>query len=206
MATDDHGDTETYTPGELRRMNDAEARDQLTVNQYERREKLLALHEQAAETDEQFAAEAAEVEALTVSADPEQLGTEVDVYGNTLLVRVEDGNDRLQRHGEAVETLLEAAEGEADDDLGGLADDRRDELAAHLRSLLDELLVRWDGESWADLRDAHREAILLDASDKWGVDGLLLAVVNIVAAVHEDREERVSVVESFRGAPGHTRR
>jgi antitoxin component of MazEF toxin-antitoxin module len=226
MATDpdDPGDgTDSYTPRELRQMDDDDARRTLTVAQYERREKLLELQAEADETAAQFEAEAEAVEEITVKADAEALGTEVDIWGNTLLVRIPDGSDTLREHGEAVEDVFRELEADTDTgadtgadmgadmaaDADAFADvdrDTRNEIVGHLQAILDEVIIRWDGTEWADLPPGHRDTVLHDATEKWGVDGLLLAVVDIVAAVQEDREERVSVMESFRGAPGRARR
>ena len=78
-----------YSPSELEAMSDDEARSELTVEQYERREKLLDLLADAAENEQELAADEERVEDLVVHADPEALGTEVDVFGNDLLVQVE---------------------------------------------------------------------------------------------------------------------
>ncbi len=87
---------------ELRRMDEQEARQSLTVAEYERWESINQLHDEAEETREQWEEEEQEVSDLVVRADPEQLGTEVDLFGNDVLVRV-DSEDRRFR--EAAESL-----------------------------------------------------------------------------------------------------
>ena len=184
-----------YTPRELREMDDDEARQTLTVEQYERRESLLELMEEADETRERIDEQNERVEELVVHADKEQLGTEVDVFGNDLLVHVDSDNDEFR---EAAERL-EALEPDDETEIDTLDDDLREDMAEQLTTMLDAILVRWNGAEWSDLPADARAGVLADAREKWGLDGLMLAWADIAAAVNEDREERVGVVDSFRG-------
>jgi len=70
-----------YTPRELREMGDDEARQTLTVTQYERRENLLELMEEAQENEQRLQEQNQQVQDIVVNADMEQLGTEVDLLG-----------------------------------------------------------------------------------------------------------------------------
>lgn len=184
-----------YTPTELREMGDDEARSTLTVDQYERREKLNDLLAEADETRERIDEQNERVESLTVHADPEQLGTEVDLFGNDVLVHIDTDNDEFREAAEALEEL------EPDDrtEIDALDDDLRERMGEKLTTMLDAVLVRWNGHEWGDLPADDRAGVLADAREKWGLDGLMLAWADIGAAVGEDREERVGVVDSFRG-------
>jgi hypothetical protein len=192
-------DTDTeYTPGQLRQMDESTARSTLTVDQFERWEKIQDLYDDAEETREQWADADETVTEISVSADPEALGTHVDVFGNDLLVHIDAEDDRLR----AVAGELDGFDLEAEDGEGYAVpeDADIDALAEALTNLLDLVIVRWDGTVWADLAQPERDTVLADARAGWGVDGLLLAWVDIMAAVNEDRQERMGAIESFHGA------
>lgn len=209
MATDsndDGGAPYEYSPRQLRQMDDAEARTTLTVAQYERREKLLELDAQAEETQEQWDEEDRQVAEVTVHADPESLGTEVAVYGNDLLVHIEDDDAQLRA---AVEDLrdLQSEYGDlAPDEYDEIDERDQDRMVALLQDLLDAVLVRWNGTEWGDLGEAQRRAILDEAAGEWGVNALFLAWVDIQVAVLEEREDRLDVIESFRDETRRGRR
>jgi hypothetical protein len=198
---------EEYTPRELAAMDEDEARTTLTVAQFERWEQLQDLFDQQAETEAEWEAEEETVREVTVSADMEQLGTQVDIYGNDLLVRADPESQGLQ---DALETLeadfgdIEVEDPDADGEaaFGDVDTDRLDDLADHLLGMLDEVIVRWDGTRWDGLPRAQRETILADARVSWGVDGLMLAWARIAAEIRADREGTVSQLESFRGEAG----
>lgn len=205
--TDDTGLGENapyeFTPGQLRRMDDDEARRELTVEQYERREKIIDLHEGADEQQREWAAEDRRVEELTVHADPDQLGTPVDVYGNDLLVKVNPDNDEFldaakhldSEYGDmGVEEVLESG--------GSMMEDVADDML----QMLDASLLRWNGHDWEDLPEDTRAGVLADAYEKWGLDGLDNAWKMISVKVNEEREEQLDVVESFRNQEGRGRR
>lgn len=183
-----------YGVTELRQMDEQTARQTLTVAEYGRWEKLNDLHDQAEATREQWADEAETVADLTVHADVDDLGTEVDVYGNDLLVHVDPEDDDLT---DAAGTLDDAFDEDELDTPDELADDRKQLVVENLQTMLDAVIVRWNGTDWDDLGESTRRGVLDDAREKWGVDGLMLAWVDIAAAVHEDREEKVSAIDSF---------
>lgn len=193
-----------YAVHELLGMDEAEARSTLTVDQFERWEKLNDLHAEADATRERWADEDATVTDLTVHADPEQLGTHVDLYGNDVLVRVDPEAPDLKAAAEAL-----------DDEFGGVdttdpeaidAGVDTDRLADLLCDLLAAVIVRWNGHEWADLTPADRERVRAAWREKWGLDGLMLAKVEVLAAVEGEREERLDVIESFRSAERGRRR
>lgn len=186
-----------YTPGDLQAMSDEEARSELTVEQYERREKLLELLDEADENEQRLAEEDDRVEDLVVHADPDALGTDLDLFGNDVLVKIDSDDPEFR----AVAEQLDDEFGEADETaVEELAPDETDDIADALQEMLDLVMVRWNGHEWADLPQDQRDLVLHDCRDKWGVDGLLLAWLDIAAAVNEDREDRLSVIDSFRGA------
>jgi hypothetical protein len=194
MATTDNRE---YANTELLAMDEQTARETLTVNQYERWDKLTDLHEQADETRERWQEEERRVTEITVAADMEQLGTRVDVFGNDLLVHI-DGEDRhlTQAAGE-LESLREEYEDVDPEDLDAVPREDRDAMLGHLQTMLDAVIVEWGEHRWANLREDQRADILADAAEKWGLDGIMLAWVDIAAAVNEDRQDRMEVVDSF---------
>jgi hypothetical protein len=184
-----------YTPRQLREMDDDEARETLTVDQYERREELLDLLDDAEDARDELNEQEQRVEDLVVHADPESLGTEVDVFGNTLLVHVDSENGAFRDAADDLETIQDDT---PDDESATIDPERIGDAADALTTMLDCAIVRWNGHDWAGLTDQRRQAILDDAREKWGADGLLLAWLDIAAAVGEQRQERVDVIEKFR--------
>jgi len=180
---------------DLRQMDRETARQTLPVAEFERWEQLHDLHEQADETRQRWAAEDDAVESLTVNADMDQLGTEVDLYGNDVLVHVDSEDPKLEAAAEQVDDAM----GDTDpEEVADLDDSDIDEVTDGLLELLDTVLVRWNGTDWNDLGVDVRGDTLAACRRKWGVDGLLLAWVDVMAAVRQDQEGKVSVVESFR--------
>lgn len=206
MATETYTDRE-YSNADLLSMDEQTARDTLTVNQFERWEKLSDLHAEADDTRDQWADEDERVAEITVSADMDALGTEVNVYGNDLLVHIDSDDPDVQA---AVEDLQAFRDDHGDigdsDDLDAFDAGVRDRLASLLVDVFDAVLVRWDGTEWADLTTEQRRAVLTDARREWGLDGLLMAWVDIQIAVREDQEEKVDVIESFRSPERRGRR
>lgn len=193
MSTDT--DAPEYTPGQLLGMDEKTARTTLTVAQFERWEKVNDLHAEAAETKQEWAAEDEQVTDLTVHADPEQLGTEVDLFGNDVLVHVDSESEEFR----AVAEEVDAQFGDRDIDAVENFDAAdRDAIAEGFQEMLDIVLVRWNGHEWAELRPAEREYIREQWREKWGVDGLLKGWIDIAVAVNEAREEQLDVIESFR--------
>jgi hypothetical protein len=178
-------------------MDEQTARETLTVNQFKRWEKLNSLHEQADETRERWAEEEQRVAEITVQADMEQLGTRVDVFGNDLLVHIDSEDRHLTQAAGKLEDLREEYEDTDPEDLDSIPQTDRDAMLGHLQSMLDAVIVEWGEHRWANLREDQRADILADAAEKWGLDGIMLAWVDIAVAVNEDRQERMEVMDSF---------
>lgn len=196
-------ETTGRTITELRQMDRQTAERELNKLEFDRWESLHDHLEQAEEAREAWSEHDDTVAGVTVSADMDDLGTEVELYGNTLLVHVDSGNSELERHIDAADDVL----GDTDPDaVESLSDSDVSELSGHLQSALDEVIVRWDGVEWDALGDDKRAAILATAAEKWGVDGLLMAWFDIVGAIAEAREEKVSAIESFRDPERRGRR
>lgn len=185
-----------YANHELRAMDERTARQTLTVDQFERWEKLNDLYDRADETREQWAGQHERVADLTVSADMDALGTAVEIYGNDLLIHVDSDDDALQAAADEFEDLRD--EYTADDDFEDVTDADKRRMTDLLTRMFDAVLVRWDDTDWADLREDQRRAILADAREKWGFDSFFLAWIDVVAAVREDQEDKVDVIEQFR--------
>jgi hypothetical protein len=209
MATDsndDGGAPYEYSPRQLREMDDAEARTTLTVAQHERREKLLELDAQAEETQQKWADEDQQVADVVVHADPESLGTAVEIYGNDLLVHIDEDDAQLRAAVEDLRDLRDRYSDLSPDEYDEIDERDQERMVALLQDLLDAVLVRWNDAEWADLEAPQRRAILDEAADKWGVNALFNAWVDVQIAIYEDREERLDVIESFRESTGRGRR
>ena len=192
-----------YSVVDLRRMDEQEARNTLPVAQFERWQKLRELDEGAKQTQEEWDDQAEQVEDLVVRADPEALGTELDLMGNPVLVRVSPDDAELQ----AIANSLEDNYGDIEEtDPTDLDEQVVDEIADHLLQMLDCSLVRWNGHTWDALGPETRQDVLDQAREKWGLDGLMLAWVEIGNAVEEDMGEKMGVVEKFRGEAGRGHR
>jgi len=201
MATIDPADRE-FTNHELREMSDAEAEQTLTKQQWDRREKLLDLHGEAAETREEWATEAETVAGVTVEADIEDLGTELDLYGNDVIVRVdetvaEDMADPLERLGEEFEDISTADPDDAEAEIEALDADATADLVAILTDLYDAMLRRWNGHDWQTLPQSDREAILDTAAEQWGASAMFLGLFRAIMEATEDREEVMGRIKSF---------
>lgn len=184
-----------YSVSQLREMDEQTARDTLTVNQYERWEQIQDLYDDVAETEAEWQSQEETVAAVTVSADMEQLGTRVDVFGNDLLVHADTEAPAFRQAAERLESEFGDIDGS---ELDGVDDDRVQALADHLVEMLSQVIVQWGGTEWDSLPPAQRDSILADAREKWGVDGLMLAWSDIAVAIREDREEVVGQLEKFR--------
>lgn len=203
MSETDHG--REWTNHELRVMDEATARQTLPVAQFERWERLQELYEEAEKTKAEWADQAETVEQIVVHADAQELGTELEVFGNDVLVHVDSSDEAFVETAERVKTTLDTiresdtdGENEGAPDPTALDSDAREVVADGLCDLFDLVLVRWNDHEWDVLSPDARQAVLQRAHDKWGVDGLLLAWLEVVSAVAEDRSERVEVIEKFR--------
>jgi len=201
MSTDsdpDDDQTQAYSVSELRAMDEQTARQTLTVDQYERWDSLQDLYDQAEANRDRFAREDEQVHDLTVHADPEALGTDVQLYGNDLLVHL-DSDDPTFR---AVHDEYQDLVGDVDDaDLDAL-EENREAVANAIIELFDCLLVRWNGTDWERLSPEQRRGVLADAREAWGFDALVLGWGEVMAAIRETREQQAEAVESFRGETG----
>lgn len=178
----------------LRQMDEQTARDELDIDQLPRWRKVNDLHDSAEETRQQWRDQEERVGDIVVHADIEELGTEVTVYGNDLLVHL-DAEDRRLR---AVADELQDDYGDTDaEEVPELSDEEIDDIAASLIEVFDLIIRRWNGTPWRQLRDERRRAILQDAREKWKIDGLLVAFAEVVDAVESDREEKLEVIDGF---------
>jgi len=195
----DSGREREWTNHELVEMDRDTAERTLTKVQYDRWEKLQELHDQAEANRQQWADQDAEVEEITVSADMETLGTEVDIFDNQLLVHVDPENRGFQQASQRLESIRdEYADVDAEDMDTDIPAEDRDELRDALTEMLDHAIMRWDGTEWNRLDDATRESVLADAVERWGLVGLLYAWLDIAEAIERDRHDRMETIESFR--------
>lgn len=198
MSVDGNPFGDRRNAAELRAMDEETARQTLTVQEYERRERIIETHEQAAEQREAWAEQEREITDIVVHADIEQLGTRVDIFGNDLLVHLDVEDRRVRAVADELETIQDKHDGVDAADAADLSQEDIDELAEPLVELLDLVIRRWNGTAWRSLDDDHRRAILADAREKWSIDGLLVAFAQITDAVEADREEVFGDIDDFR--------
>jgi len=188
-------------PGEhstldLLEMDRDEARASLTVDEFERWEKLTELHDDASEQRDRWRQDDEQVERVVVHSDPDALGTEVDVFGNALVVHPEraDGDEFREANKKYEQKYADVSA----DDVDALDPGERAELERHLLEMLDAIILKWNGVDWQSLPSAERERALNEAADEWGLMGLLKAWLQVVSGVREDAEEMEASVKSFR--------
>lgn len=211
---DSHTTDETTDDGdgwsilELREMDEQEARQTLPVAEYERWEKLADLEAGAEETREQWDREAEVVAGVTVHADKDALGTEVDLYGNTLLVHADSDDDALREAFESFEDTIDShdyggLESDMSDyeegDLAALETEASEALGEALIDVYDAMLLRWNGTEWGDVTPVERHQILDAARQSWGLDAFLVGVFEVIMKLREDHEETAEAVKSFLG-------
>ena len=189
-----------YSILELRELSESDAKaafmdDEMSAEDFERWEQLNELEQGAQDTRDRFADEDEQVADLTVRADMDALGTEVELYGNDVLVHVNTEAEAFVDAAERVDELMSDTDPE---DVGELGADALDEIATNLKTMFDEAFVRWNGHEWADLREDQRADVLASIRQRWGVDAMLNAWLDIAVAIHEEREDQMDVIESFR--------
>lgn len=196
-------DRDGYSPFELRDMDEQTARETLTVAEYEEWEQIQDLYAQKRETEQRWEEQAETVADVTVSADMTDLGVEVELFGNTLLVYADledpafrDSVETLESEFGDIEIEDPAADGAAA--FGDVDADRLDDMAEHLVAMLRSVLVRWDGTPWADLSADQQDAILASVREQWGITGLLKAWGEISYAIRADYDELEARIEKFR--------
>lgn len=191
MSTDT--DTE-WSDSELLAMNEREARETLTVAWFDRWEKLNDLHAEADETRDEWRDQDATVQELTVNADLSDLGTDVELYGNDIVVHLDPEDPEVKRLSEKAEEVLSEYDSEGEE----VSDGEIDQAAGFLVDLFDEMLVEWNGVEWADVPEEQRRQTLQEARESWGVMGLANGKARVLQAIYEEQDERMDVIEKFR--------
>jgi len=59
------------------------------------------------------------------------------------------------------------------------------------------VLLEWNGTDWTNLPEDERYGVLFRAREDWALDGLLSAWLTIAAAISEERDEQMEVVDKF---------
>lgn len=187
-----------WTPGQLMQMDESEARSTLTVDEFDRWEKLTELNEDAEETKFEWQEQSKQVQEVTVNADMEQLGTSLDLFGNSVLVHIDPSDRQFRQAMSGLEDYQDDFDHESE--VVELDEETQEEIANRLQAMLDAVLVKWNGTRWSNIPDGKRAAVLAQCRDKWGVDGLMLGWINIGQAVNEEREDIEETIKSFRSA------
>lgn len=188
-----------YSSLDLRQMDREQARQELPMAQFERWEQLHENIKQAEQTREQWAEHDELATELVVHADVEELGTEVDLYGNELIVDFDPDNEDLlnlikktqRKYGEIeIETIEE------------LEQDRMQEMALALEDIFREIILQWNGTDYRELPEDTQIQIISQARDKWGLRAFALGIVDCLIRAYEDQEQRMAAIESFHGQKG----
>jgi len=208
MSTDTTTDERTIT--ELRRMDDATAKRELSYAEYQRWASINDHLDRYDEAKQRWDETRAEATQTLVTADPADFAAEVSVWGNDLAVYYASDDPRLR---ETVESLADVfdidVDAAAEGDLEAIeADDVAEEDIATAKDTLADLVllatVTWDGERVSefdrDRRAAYREAIAADPPEGWGLAGLMDAWGEIQYAVEKSRDDRLERVQKFRDA------
>lgn len=192
MAITDSG----RTMAELRAMDEATAKTELSFQEYQTWESLNdKLDEHEATVKEFEDAEEATTDAI-VFADRSDLATDVSIMGNSVAVYYDPSDDSIRDPAERLQERFDI------DDADGLdADDVPEEEIEFVETALVDLIcaaiIEWDGTHWDDLSPADTDAIRRGIGD-WGLAAMMDAWVEIQVAVEENRDARLERVEKFR--------
>ena len=193
----DSHERDDYSAMDLRDMDRAEADQRLDDADLARWKDVQELTNAADERAEQFAENEQTVHSVVVDADLSDLGTDVDLFGNTLTVYLDSDDDRLH---DAVERLEDEFGDVSQDDLGTLDKSDRTAIGNALEDILLSAIVAWDGQAFDDLPADEPLAIVQTAREKWGLTATFEAVMRIIDACNEAQEERFEAIDSFRTA------
>src|SRR6056297_2783627 len=133
MSASESTDRRTIT--ELRRMDRETARAELTVPEYERWDALHDRLDGAEQTRDEWADADETALDVTVHADDADLGTEVEVFGNDVLVRVDPESRGLRDRANALRDEF----GDDGRDMDDLSETDTDRLAERLVDLYREI-------------------------------------------------------------------
>ena len=192
MAITDTGRTMT----ELRSMDEATAKAELTYQEYQTWESLNEKLDEHEDTLEDFEdAEEATTDAI-VFADRSDLATDISVMGNDIAVYYDPSDDEIREPAERLQERfdIDDAEGLDADDVP--ADDI-EFVETALVDLICAAIIKWDGTHWDDLSPADTDAIRRGIAD-WGLAAMMDGWVEIQVAVEENRDARLERIEKFR--------
>lgn len=202
----DNDPTDRRTVSELLAMDEATARETLTVQEYQRWESLTDAHERADEVRAEFDAADEAVNRLLVANDFSALTQTVDVFGNELEVYYDPEDKAVRAAAERLADIFDADPRNPDAEIT-TADVSDEQLAAAkdgLADLLFEAVVTWRGTDFEEVSAAERESLKQTITqphpDGWGLAGLFDAWATVMYAVESNRNERMERVQKFRNA------
>jgi len=205
-----------YSALDLREMGHEEARDTLTVGEFERWQKIQDLTDAADDQRQAFRENAERATDILVNATPERMAAELTLWGNDCKVYYDPEDTRVQSAAEDLADALgidpEAAAEEDPSQVLDTADvdsvddiedrDLLGDIKDALVQLIDACLVEWNGSRWADIPQSDREFVLSEIRKPrpkgWGAAGLVDAWVEIQYHVESNRNERMEQVRKFR--------
>lgn len=208
----DAADADERTISELRAMDREEARQQLTVAEFEKWESVNDHLDEHAEATAEWEDTRAVATDIMVRADVSDLAADVTVFGNDLTAYFAPDDEEFramgERLGESFGVDIEEVADDPDSAEGLSTDDLDEEKLDEVNDLLADFIIymvqSWDGHDWDELRESDRQAVRAVITDDppqgWGIAGAMDAWVEIVTAVEANRNDRLERIQKFRSA------
>jgi hypothetical protein len=186
-----------YTLTELRNMDEATAKTELSYQQFQTWESLNDKLDEHEDRVAEWQDADADVTDTIVFADRSDLATDVNIMGNDLAVYYGPTDDDIR---DAAEALQERFDIDTDDELTveDVPDGAVEFVEARLADLITAAVVEWNGTHWNDLGVEARDDIHERIREKWGTAALMDAWVEIQVSVEDNRNERLERIEKFR--------
>ena len=196
--------TDGYTLTELRAMDEATAKTQLSYAEYQKWESVQTQFDAHEQRKQEFRENEREATDILVRSDVSNLAADVELFGNPASVYYAPDDPRIREPAERLGDLLGVDPDADPDDVDIAAEDVAEEVVPEAKDVLAELvvaaLVAWDGtdELSTAAREQIRTQIVADPPEGWGIAGLMDAWVEIQVAVEERRDERLDRIRKFR--------
>lgn len=188
------------SPFDLKRMDEAEARERLSDDEFERWQQVRKIVRGGEATRQEWRAQAETVADVIIRDDMREMEATVDIFDNDIRCRaVPDDAFRgkveefRERYGDVADIPDDADPAEA------LGEDVFDETASFMVDLFALLVQSFNGTDLRDVPTNHRRLVALDCLDAWELDGLTACVMRMVVALHKQNEEVMGDIDSFRG-------
>jgi hypothetical protein len=194
--TTDTTEGEDYTPEQLLRMDEEEARMWLSEEDQERRAKLRELYEGAEKQREEWQEQEQTTVETLIEADMGELTTELDLYGNEVEVLLNLDRDQRQLI-ERIQTKYEGA-----DDIQELDEAEIRRLESMLAEFFEVVIHSFNGEKLDDLGKTQAVELTEAVVEEWGTRASIYAMIEIIETINEQDEQTMERVQKFRGETG----